>query len=217
MKKFMEEFKAFALRGNVMDMAVGVIIGGAFSGIVTSLTDNFINPILNVLTGGATYTLQDVSGFASSFIASVVNFIIMAFILFCLLKAVNKVTSLGAKKDEPAAPTTKKCPFCMSEIDIKATRCPHCTSQLPEEFKQLLRMEILYFPSSFLYLYIPASITKQHALQFQLHHRATRPPTPGESAKLTKFPTSTTTRCPSKKPKGCPEGTRLCGPFGVFF
>ena len=128
MKKFMEEFKAFALRGNVMDMAVGVIIGGAFSGIVTSLTDNFINPILNVLTGGATYTLQDVSGFASSFIASVVNFIIMAFILFCLLKAVNKVTSLGAKKEEPAAPTTKKCPFCMSEIDIKATRCPHCTS-----------------------------------------------------------------------------------------
>ena len=97
MKKFMEEFKAFALRGNVMDMAVGVI-----SGIVTSLTDNFINPILNVLTGGATYTLQDVSGFASSFIASVVNFIIMAFILFCLLKAVNKVTSLGTKKEEPA-------------------------------------------------------------------------------------------------------------------
>lgn len=102
MKKFMEEFKASALRGNVMDMAVGVIIGGAFSGIVISLTDNFINPILNVLTGGATYTLQDVSGFASSFIASVVNFIIMAFILFCLLKAVNKVTSLGTKKEEPA-------------------------------------------------------------------------------------------------------------------
>ena len=83
MKKFLEEFKAFALRGNVMDMAIGVIIGGAFSGIVTSLTDNFINPILNVLTGGATYTLKDVSGFASSFVSSV----IMAFILFCLLKA----------------------------------------------------------------------------------------------------------------------------------
>lgn len=133
MKKFMEEFKAFALRGNVMDMAIGVIIGGAFSGIVTSLTDNFINPILNVLTGGATYSLQDVSGFASSFFSSVVNFIIMAFILFCLLKAVNKVTSFGEKKEEPAAPTTKKCPFCMSEIDIKATRCPHCTSELPEK------------------------------------------------------------------------------------
>lgn len=87
MKKFLEEFKAFALRGNVMDMAIGVIIGGAFSGIVTSLTDNFINPILNVLTGGATYTLKDVYGFASSFVSSVINFVIMAFILFCLLKA----------------------------------------------------------------------------------------------------------------------------------
>ena len=91
MKKFIEEFKTFALRGNVMDMAVGVIIGGAFSGIVTSLTDNFINPILNVLTGGATYSLSDVAGFASSFLASVVNFIIMVFILFCLMKGINKL------------------------------------------------------------------------------------------------------------------------------
>ena len=73
MKKFMEEFKAFALRGNVMDMAVGVLIGGAFTGIVTSLTDNFINPILNVITGGQTYTLQDVAGFASTFISSLFN------------------------------------------------------------------------------------------------------------------------------------------------
>lgn len=133
MKKFMEEFKAFALRGNVMDMAVGVIIGGAFSGIVTSLTDNFINPILQFLTGGATYTWKDVSGFAFSFVSSVVNFLIMAFILFCLMKAVNRVASLGTKKEEPEAPSTKICPFCMSEIDIKATRCPHCTSVIPEE------------------------------------------------------------------------------------
>ena len=95
MRKFFEEFKAFALRGNVMDMAVGVIIGGAFSGIVTSLTDNFINPIRNVLTGAAVYSLEDVSGFASSFLSAVVNFVIMAFILFCLMKAVNKLTSLG--------------------------------------------------------------------------------------------------------------------------
>ena len=85
MKKFLQEFKKFALRGNVMDMAVGVIIGGGFSGIVTSLTDNFINPILNVVTGGARYTMQDVSGFASAFISAVINFIIMAFVLFCLL------------------------------------------------------------------------------------------------------------------------------------
>ena len=131
MKKFFKEFKEFALKGNVMDMAVGVIIGGAFSGIVTSLTDNFINPILNVLTGGATYAWSDVAGFASAFGSAVINFIIMAFILFCLMRAINAAASIGKKKEE-AAPTTKKCPFCYSEIDIKATRCPHCTSQLEE-------------------------------------------------------------------------------------
>ena len=132
MKKFMMEFKKFALRGNVMDMAVGVIIGGAFSGIVTSLTDNFINPILNLLTGGATYSLTDVAGFASSFLSAVVNFIIMAFILFCLLKAINKLTGLTKKEEAPVEPETKICPYCQSEISIKATRCPHCTSILEE-------------------------------------------------------------------------------------
>ena len=132
MKKFIEEFKAFALRGNVMDMAVGVIIGGAFSGIVTSLTDNFINPILNLLTGGATYSLTDVAGFASSFLSAVVNFIIMAFILFCLLKVINKLTGLTKKEEAPVEPETKICPYCQSEISIKATRCPHCTSILEE-------------------------------------------------------------------------------------
>ena len=128
--KFMEEFKKFALRGNVMDMAVGVIIGGAFSGIVTSLTENFINPILNELTGAASYTWQDVGGFASSFLSAVVNFIIMAFILFCLMRGINKLLTIGKKPEAPAAPTTKKCPYCKTEIDIEATRCPQCTSQL---------------------------------------------------------------------------------------
>ncbi len=128
--KFMEEFKKFALRGNVMDMAVGVIIGGAFSGIVTSLTDNFINPILKELTGAASYTWQDVGGFASSFLSAVVNFIIMAFILFCLMRGINKLLTMSKKPEAPAAPTTKKCPYCKTEIDIEATRCPHCTSQL---------------------------------------------------------------------------------------
>ena len=132
MKKFMEEFKAFALRGNVMDMAVGVLIGGAFSGIVTSLTDNFINPILNVLTGGKVYSMEDIAGFASSFLSAVVNFFIMALILFCLLKAINKLMNFN-KKEEPKEKTTKVCPFCQSEISIKATRCPHCTSVLEEE------------------------------------------------------------------------------------
>lgn len=130
MKKFLKEFRDFALRGNVMDMAVGVIIGGAFSGIVTSLTDNFINPILNLVTGHAVYTLSDAAGFASSFMSAVVNFLIMAFILFCLMRAVNKAMSLGKKKEAPSEPTTKTCPYCLSEIPIKATKCAHCTSDV---------------------------------------------------------------------------------------
>ncbi len=133
MKKFFEEFKKFALRGNVMDMAVGVIVGGAFSNIVTSLTDNFINPLLNLIMGSASYTWEDAGKFASSFLSSVVNFIIMAFILFCLMRGINKLLSLGKKKEAPAAPTTKKCPYCKTEIAIDATRCPHCTSQLEEK------------------------------------------------------------------------------------
>lgn len=132
MRKFMEEFKAFALRGNVMDMAVGVLIGGAFSGIVTSLTDNFITPILNFVTGQAMYSMKDIAGFGSNFVASVVNFVIMAFILFCLMRGINKLMSLG-KKEEAADPVTKVCPFCKMEIAIDATRCPHCTSEQPEE------------------------------------------------------------------------------------
>lgn len=133
MKKFLNEFKAFALKGNVLDLAIGVIIGAAFSDIVTSLTDNFINPILQFVTAGARYTMQDIGSFVSNFITAVVNFVIMAFILFCIMKSINKMMSLGKKKDDtPAEPTTKKCPFCCSEIDIKATRCPHCTSVIEE-------------------------------------------------------------------------------------
>jgi len=134
-KKFIEEFKAFALRGNVMDMAIGVIIGGAFTTIVTSLTENLINPILG-LAGGT-----DLSGFVLSlggielrygaFLTSVINFLIMALVLFCLLKAVNKLLSIGKKPEAPAAPTTKKCPFCCSEIPIAAVKCAHCGSDQP--------------------------------------------------------------------------------------
>lgn len=130
MKKFIQEFKAFALRGNVMDMAIGVLIGGAFSGIVTSLTDNFINPIINEIMGNASYTAEDIATFGSNFLSSVVNFFITALILFCLLKAMNKLLSIGHREAEPAAPTTKVCPYCKSEIPIDATRCPHCTSEL---------------------------------------------------------------------------------------
>lgn len=100
MKKFIQEFKEFALKGNMMDMAIGIIIGGAFTAVVTSLTDNFIKPLLNFLTGAAKYTGADIAGFASSFISAFVNFIIMAFILFCLLKIMNKITEIGHHNEE---------------------------------------------------------------------------------------------------------------------
>ena len=136
MKKFLEEFKKFALRGNVLDMAIGVIVGGAFTGIVTSLTANFINPLLNlIMTGGAGEISDGVAwtlgAAVASFLTTVVNFLITAFVLFVLLKGINKLVSLGKKKEAPAAPTTKKCPYCLSEIPIAATRCAHCTSELP--------------------------------------------------------------------------------------
>ena len=136
MKKFLEEFKKFALRGNVLDMAIGVIVGGAFTGIVTSLTSNFINPLLNlIMTGGAGEISDGVAwtlgAAVASFLTTVVNFLITAFVLFVLLKGINKLVSLGKKKEAPAAPTTKKCPYCLSEIPIAATRCAHCTSELP--------------------------------------------------------------------------------------
>lgn len=137
MKKFLDEFKKFALRGNVLDMAVGVIVGGAFTGIVTSLTANFINPLLNlIMTGGAGEISDGVAwtlgAAVASFLTTVVNFIITAFVLFVLLKGINRLMTLGKKKEAPAAPTTKKCPYCLSEIPIAATRCAHCTSELPK-------------------------------------------------------------------------------------
>lgn len=130
MKKFFDEFKHFALKGNMFDMAVGIIIGGAFTGVVNALTDNFINPLLQFITGAAKYSTQELLGFLSSFVSAFLNFIIMAFVLFCLLKVINKIMTIGRKNEEKAAPPTKKCPFCMSEIDSAATRCPHCTSIL---------------------------------------------------------------------------------------
>ena len=137
MKKFIQEFKAFALRGNVMDTAIGVIIGGAFTSIVTSLTDNLINPILG-LAGNAdlsAFTLE-IAGIElryGAFLTSVINFLIMALVLFCLLKAVNQLMRLGKKPEAPAAPATKQCPYCCSEIPIAAVKCAHCASDLPAE------------------------------------------------------------------------------------
>lgn len=141
-KGFIGEFKEFVMRGNVMDMAVGVIIGGAFSSIVTALTDSFINPLIAVCTGGTgedgvqiggQFVVNGVAFNYGSFLSAVINFLIIAFILFCMMKAVNKAMSIGKKPEPIAAPTTKKCPFCKSEIAIEATRCPHCTSQIEEK------------------------------------------------------------------------------------
>ena len=143
---FIAEFKKFIMRGNVMDMAVGVIIGGAFSNIVSALTNSFINPLIAVFTGcaekdengvmqlvGGVFTINNVEFNYGAFLSAVINFLIIAFILFCMIKAVNKAMSIGKKPEAPKAPTTKKCPFCKSEIAIEATRCPHCTSVLEEK------------------------------------------------------------------------------------
>ena len=134
--KIVKEFKEFIMRGNVMDLAVGVIIGGAFGAIVTSLTDDIISPVLGIFGGMDFSDLSvEVNGaniMYGKFITAIINFLIMALIIFLMVKGINKIMSLGKKKEEEAAPTTKVCPFCCTEIDIKATRCPHCTSELPE-------------------------------------------------------------------------------------
>ena len=133
MKKFLEEFKAFALKGNVMDLAVGVIIGGAFQAIVTSLVGDIITPIIGIFASTDFSNLIDTINVSEvkygAFITAIINFIIMAFIIFCIVKALNKLAE-RKKKEEANEPTEKTCPFCQSTISIKATRCPHCTSAL---------------------------------------------------------------------------------------
>lgn len=133
MKKFLEEFKKFALRGNVVDLAVGMIIGTAFTAIVTALKDNFIQPILDLVTGAkdfSAYTGDVLLGYLSAFISAIINFVIIAFVLFLIIKGMNTIMAIGKKKEEPAVPTTKICPFCKSEIAIDATKCAHCTSDV---------------------------------------------------------------------------------------
>ena len=129
MKKLLDEFKAFAFKGNVVDLAVAVILGGAFGKVVTAVVEIFLNPILESLPK----TPEGGTGFVGSlisFAAVVVEFLLTALILFAIIKAMNKAKDLKKKEEAPAEPTTKVCPFCQSEIDIKATRCPHCTSEL---------------------------------------------------------------------------------------
>ena len=143
----LKEFKKFIMRGNVLDMAVGIIIGNAFKDIVDSLVDNIIMPAISCLIGkvdisGLTADIGEIHIAYGQFLNTVLNFLIIAFSLFMAIKIVNKInelnkvamSKLGRKStDEDDKPTTKKCPYCLSEIDINATRCPHCTSQLADE------------------------------------------------------------------------------------
>ena len=132
----MDEFKKFISRGNVMDMAIGVIIGGAFTAIVNSLVNDVMMPVLSLITGGLDFSklcivLGEGEGAATlnygAFIAAVINFLLIALVIFMLIKTINK----GFKKEEAPAPvTTKECPYCKQKIAKDATRCPHCTSQL---------------------------------------------------------------------------------------
>lgn len=154
MKKFFAEFKEFAMRGNVVDMAVGVVIGAAFKAIIDALVNNIINPAIGVffktdfsnlgielvpavetVAADGTVTVEQkavVLGYGM-LITAIINFILVAFALFLLVKSINKLHRLGKKEEEVVeeAPTTKKCPFCCTEIAIEAVKCPHCTSDQP--------------------------------------------------------------------------------------
>lgn len=142
----LKEFKKFALRGNMIDLAVGIIIGGAFSSIVNSLVSDIVMPILSLFTKDIDFTdwffalngehydtlaVAKADGAATInygvFISGALNFIIMAFVVFLLVRWINKL-----KKPEQAAVSTKKCPRCLSDINIEATKCPSCTADIPK-------------------------------------------------------------------------------------
>lgn len=147
-KGFFGEFRKFIMRGNVIDLAVGVIIGAAFQGIVKSLVDDIVMPVISLLTGGIDFTNWFLSldgshyktlaaaqkaGAATlnygKFLTAVINFLLMALVIFIMVKLINDLSD-RLKKPEEEKKTTKKCPYCLSEIPIKASRCPHCTSEL---------------------------------------------------------------------------------------
>ena len=153
-KGFMNEFKKFISRGNVIDLAVGVIIGSSFTAIVNSLVNNIITPLITLITGkvsvkdlfvaldGNSYESLEAATEAGAatlgyglFLQAIIDFIIIAFVIFLMVKGINRIRDIGKKEDAPLeeAPTTKTCPFCKSEINIEATRCPNCTSQLKGE------------------------------------------------------------------------------------
>lgn len=151
MKKMLKEFKQFAIKGNMIDLAVGMIIGTSFNKIVSSLVNDMIMPLLGIFTGkidfaklfialdGKTYetlAAAEEAGAAcfkyGAFLAGLLDFLIMAFIVFLFVRGINKLREANKEPEAPKAPTTKVCPFCKSEISLEATRCPHCTSELSE-------------------------------------------------------------------------------------
>ena len=158
MKKFFADFKAFISKGNILDMAVGVVVGGAFSKIVSSLVADIINPLVGLATGSVQLsdmqcihqpevidevtkevTQAEIALKYGNFLQMVIDFLIIAFSIFVILRimmnAQKKLESLKKKEvveEAPAEPTTKVCPFCQSEISIKAVKCPHCTSKLKD-------------------------------------------------------------------------------------
>lgn len=155
MKKFADEFKAFISRGSVIDLAVGVIIGSAFTAIVTSLVNDIIMPLISLVTGGISFenwficldggsyaTLAEATEAGASvlaygsFINAIINFILIALVIFMMVRSINRIhTKLEKEKPAEEAPTTKECPFCFSQIPIKAVKCSCCTSDLPTEEK----------------------------------------------------------------------------------
>ena len=153
MKKFLSEFKAFALKGNVVDMAVGVIIGGAFGAIVKSLIDDIIMPLLGLiikadftnwgivlgdnpenLAPGAAAEAGLTVFYYGKFISAIVYFILIALAIFIVIRALRKAEEKAKKKEEPAPEKKPRlCPYCKQEVADDATRCPHCTSEIPLE------------------------------------------------------------------------------------
>lgn len=136
MKKngFWSEFRQFIAKGNVMNLAVGVIIGAAFQAITNSLVNDIISPVIGLFASADMSAWSVMIGGAEirygAFLTAIINFLIMALVIFLLVKILNRIMAIGKKPEPKAEPTTKKCPFCCSEIAIEATRCPHCTSEL---------------------------------------------------------------------------------------
>ena len=130
----LKEFKEFAMRGNVLDLAIAVIIGGAFGKIIASLVNDVLMPLIGLVMGGINFsslaiTIGEASIKYGAFIQSIIDFIIVAFVIFMIVRTMNRMKKPEAAP-APAAPTTKECPHCFTTISIKATRCPNCTSQL---------------------------------------------------------------------------------------